>query len=145
MPARQRGCRRALIFPGEEDFGICPVEAMASGRPVVAYAKGGALETVVENVTGTFFHQQKLDDLIGAIEHVDTIAFDQKSIVTQARRFTVERFQRQIRGVIARAFMERRDAAIGSHDSEAVIADLAHVGSAVSVRALADKRATHGG
>ncbi len=46
---------RAFIFPGEEDFGITPLEAQASGRPVIAFGKGGALETVVEGQTGLFF------------------------------------------------------------------------------------------
>jgi glycosyltransferase involved in cell wall biosynthesis len=49
---------RALIFPGEEDFGIVPLEAMASGRPVIAFGRGGALETVIDGKTGIFFHEQ---------------------------------------------------------------------------------------
>lgn len=50
---------RAFIFPGEEDFGITPLEAQASGRPVIAFGKGGALETVVSERTGLFFEDQK--------------------------------------------------------------------------------------
>ncbi len=52
-----------LIFPGEEDFGIVPVEAMARGRPVIAFGRGGATETVIEGVTGTFFHEQTVEAL----------------------------------------------------------------------------------
>ena len=61
-----QGCR-ALVFPGEEDFGIAPVEVMACGRPVIAYAAGGLLETVVDGSTGVFFHEQTVDALNEAI------------------------------------------------------------------------------
>jgi glycosyltransferase involved in cell wall biosynthesis len=50
--------RRALVFPGEEDFGIVPVEAMAPGRPVIAYGRGGVLDTVVDGVTGVFLRSR---------------------------------------------------------------------------------------
>lgn len=58
---------KALIFPGEEDSGIVPIEAMASGKPVIAYAKGGALETVVDRVTGIFFYEQNSQALSEAV------------------------------------------------------------------------------
>ena len=61
------GCQ-AFLMPGEEDFGISPVEAMASGRPVIAYASGGALDTVIEGLSGLLFHTQSVDSLISAIE-----------------------------------------------------------------------------
>lgn len=64
---------KALIFPGMEDFGIVPVEAMASGRPVIAFAAGGALETVVDQVTGVFFTEQTPESLISAIEAFEHI------------------------------------------------------------------------
>ncbi len=67
---------KALIFPGEEDFGIVPLEAMASGKPVIAFAKGGALETVVEGITGTFFHEQSKNSLIEAIKKFKTLHFE---------------------------------------------------------------------
>ncbi len=60
-----------LIFPGEEDFGIVPVEAMASGRPVIAFGRGGATETVIEGVTGTFFHEQSVEALLEAVERCE--------------------------------------------------------------------------
>ena len=58
---------KALIFPGEEDFGITPVEAHAQGRPVVAYRAGGALDTVIEGVNGLFFDRQSAEALIEAL------------------------------------------------------------------------------
>ena len=68
---------RALIFPGEEDFGIVPVEAMASGRPVIAFRRGGATETVLDGVSGVFFDEQSVDALIAA--GVDTLGQGQDS------------------------------------------------------------------
>jgi glycosyltransferase involved in cell wall biosynthesis len=106
---------RALVFPGEEDFGICPLEAMASGRPVVAFGQGGALETVVEGVTGTFFHQQHPDDLIVALERADKSHFDCAKIVTHARRFGIHRFKREMTNAIARAIEEKRDGTLAVH------------------------------
>ncbi len=84
-----RGCR-ALVFPGEEDFGIVPLEAMASGKPVVAYGKGGVLETVVErgeNPTGLFFHEQTSKSLLEAIQKFRTMTFDSHEIRNHAARF----------------------------------------------------------
>ena len=85
---------QALIFPGEEDFGIVPVEAMASGRPVIAFAKGGATETVQDGVTGTFFRDQSVDSIIDAIERSRQIAFDPATIAARAEEFSVDRFSR---------------------------------------------------
>ena len=62
---------KALIFPGVEDFGIVPVEAMASGRPVIAFAARGALETVKDNVTGLYFYEQTPESLIQAIKRFE--------------------------------------------------------------------------
>ena len=69
LPSYYAGCR-ALVFPGVEDFGIVPVEAMASGKPVIAYALGGALETVVEGTTGIFFREQNAMSLEQAIKEL---------------------------------------------------------------------------
>ncbi len=72
------GCT-AVIFPGEEDFGIVPVEAMAHGKPVIAFARGGALETVREGpgpATGVLFQEQTRDSLVEAIAHLTTMNFD---------------------------------------------------------------------
>lgn len=91
---------RALVFPGEEDFGIVPVEAMASGRPVVAYGRGGVLDTVVDGATGVLFEEQSEEALLDAVarcEHLDT---DPVLIRTHAQRFGKQRFTREMRAVI---------------------------------------------
>ena len=90
-----RRCR-ALVFPGEEDFGIVPVEAQASGRPVIAYARGGALETVLPGRTGIFFHAQTVDALVGAIQSFDFSTFDSTAIRRHAEQFSGDRFKNQI-------------------------------------------------
>jgi len=81
------GCK-ALIFPGEEDFGIVPLEAMAAGKPVIAFGKGGALETVVEGKTGTFFYEQTIDALRQAVRKANAIEFDPQSIRHHALQFS---------------------------------------------------------
>lgn len=87
---------KALIFPGEEDFGIVPLEAQACGTPVIAYKKGGALETVIEGETGIFFYPQTADALIEAIKKFEKISFDPKKCRKNAIRFSEERFYNQI-------------------------------------------------
>lgn len=87
---------RALIFPGEEDFGIVPVEAMASGRPVIAYASGGATETVVHGRTGAFFDEQNAEALIEVVGAADRMNFVPATIAAHARRFNTARFSRDM-------------------------------------------------
>jgi glycosyltransferase involved in cell wall biosynthesis len=83
---------QALIFPGEEDFGIVPVEAMASGRPVIAYGRGGATETVVPNLSGTLFDEPSVDALIAAVQGFRAADFDPDKIVAHAETFSRPRF-----------------------------------------------------
>lgn len=87
---------RALIFPGEEDFGIVPVEAMASGRPVIAFRRGGATETVVDGMSGVFFDEQSVDALIAAEERARTIAWQPREIAAYARNFSTSVFEKQM-------------------------------------------------
>jgi len=90
-----QGCR-ALVFPGEEDFGIVPVEAMACGRPVVALRRGGALETVIDNVTGVFFDEPTPVALADAIDRLGRLHWDPETIRAQAARFGRARFEEEI-------------------------------------------------
>lgn len=84
---------RAFIFPGEEDFGIAPLEAQAAGRPVIAYGAGGALETVVEGLTGHFFYEPTPEALADAVRIFDGAAFDSQALRQHAARFDTEVFK----------------------------------------------------
>ncbi|MEA3493235.1 MAG: glycosyltransferase [Candidatus Margulisiibacteriota bacterium] len=97
---------RALIFPGEEDFGIVPVEAMASGRPVIAYRAGGAEETVLDGETGLFFDKQDVDSLVDAIKKFQFMTFDKKKIREWAEGFDKEIFKNKMREFITSKFRE---------------------------------------
>lgn len=87
---------RAFLFPGEEDFGITPLEAQASGRPVIAYGQGGALASVVEGVTGLFFHEQTVESLASVLQAFDERAFNPLAIRSHALEFDTPRFHRRI-------------------------------------------------
>ena len=87
---------RAFLFPGEEDFGITPLEAQASGRPVIAYGAGGALASVIEGVTGTFFHQQTAESLAEVLASFDEQKYDPQTIRNHALEFDMPRFRRRI-------------------------------------------------
>jgi len=78
---------RALIFPGEEDFGMAPLEVNAAGRPVIAYRAGGAIETIEENVTGIFFNDPTKESLSTAIEDFESRSWDQIALRQHAERF----------------------------------------------------------
>jgi glycosyltransferase involved in cell wall biosynthesis len=93
------GCR-AFIFPGEEDFGITPLEAHAAGRPVIAYAAGGALETVVEEKTGLFFHEKTPESLAETVLRFDDAHFDPATIRQHSLRFDRAAFEKQFAGLI---------------------------------------------
>jgi glycosyltransferase involved in cell wall biosynthesis len=87
-----RGCR-ALIFPGFEDFGMTPVEVMSCGRPVIAFGKGGALETVIDGITGVFASEQTVDAFVDAILRFESLTFDGARIALRARDFAFARFK----------------------------------------------------
>ncbi|NVK12684.1 MAG: glycosyltransferase [Rhodobacteraceae bacterium] len=102
---RQFATCKALVFPGEEDFGIIPVEVMASGRPVVAYGRGGALDTVVPGVSGIHFHEQTADALNTAIDALEADAGllnAPEKIRAHAARFDQQVFKAQIAELVAR-------------------------------------------
>lgn len=91
---------RALIFCAEEDFGIIPVEAQACGRPIIAFGKGGALETVVNEKTGVFFEEQSVESLVKAIEEFEKLdkenTFNPKKIREHAEKFSAENFRKNL-------------------------------------------------
>jgi glycosyltransferase involved in cell wall biosynthesis len=102
---------RALLFPGLEDFGITPVEAQAAARPVVAYGRGGATETVVDGTTGVLFPEQTVESLMEAVLRLDKLSIDPMRCRRNAERFDTQEFQRRIRRAIERqqqAHLSRR-------------------------------------
>lgn len=101
---------RALIFPGEEDFGIIPVEAMASGRPIVAYGRGGVCDTVLPGETGVFFDQptpEALNHAIADLEAQPGLLEAPERIRAHAEQFDVARFKERMRAVIDEALKAR--------------------------------------
>ncbi len=95
-----RGCR-ALLFPGLEDFGMCPVEAQACGRPVIAYGQGGALESVIDGVTGLFFTEQIAGSLVSALRRFETMTFDATVARQNSLRFSQAAFEAGMAAVTA--------------------------------------------
>ncbi len=93
---------RGFVFPGEEDFGIAPVEAMACGRPVIAYKSGGALETVKEGATGVFFDEPNCESLIEAVHRFEKLQFDPIGIRQHAMQFDKEVFKNKIKEYVLR-------------------------------------------
>jgi glycosyltransferase involved in cell wall biosynthesis len=102
---------KAFIFAAEEDFGLVPLEAQACGTPVLAFAKGGSLETVVDGVTGLHFHEQSASAICEAVATFETSArdFDPVRIRAHAERFGTGRFRQQFRQYVEARWEEHRD------------------------------------
>lgn len=100
-----RRCR-ALVFPGIEDFGLVPVEVQACGRPVIAFARGGALETVVEGLSGHFFHEPSVDSLNEAIDAFETMTFSPSIIRQRSLEFDSLEIERRLRKYLFQVFAE---------------------------------------
>jgi glycosyltransferase involved in cell wall biosynthesis len=107
-----RRCR-AVVMPGVEDFGMVPVEAQACGRPVVALAEGGALDSVIDGVTGLLVRDASVDAFAAAFLDAARRDFDPAAIRRHAESFGKERFQRQFQDAVEEAVSERRS---GSQD-----------------------------
>jgi glycosyltransferase involved in cell wall biosynthesis len=88
---------RAFVFAAQEDFGIAPVEAQACGTPVIAFGKGGSLETIINGETGIFFNEQSVSSLIEAIEKFERREFDPQRLKLNAERFNRARFKREFK------------------------------------------------
>ena len=100
---------RALIFPGEEDFGMAPLEINAAGRPVVAYGAGGATETVIESVNGILFHQQTTDSLIDALEKCEQKVWDPATMREIAQRYDIHLFQERFLNFLCKVAPSMRE------------------------------------
>ncbi|WP_206239537.1 glycosyltransferase [Novosphingobium terrae] len=111
LRAAYAGCK-ALIFTAEEDFGMIPVEVMASGRPVIAYGRGGALESVIEDRTGLFYHDNSPDGLLDALDRFEDWLpdFDPSDALSRAADFAPARFRAAIASHI--------DAALTRHEAK---------------------------
>jgi glycosyltransferase involved in cell wall biosynthesis len=106
--ARLLARARALVLPATEEFGIAAVEAHASGRPVIALRQGGARETVIEGVNGTFFEEPTADALASVVERFDPMAIDPRACVRSAERFDVAHFRRGMRAIVDEAVAGER-------------------------------------
>lgn len=101
---------RALIFPGEEDYGLVPIEAMASGRPVIAYGRGGVLDTVVDGVTGLYFPEQSEQALVEAVTRFEQQeqSLSQQAILHHVQQFSQETFRQRFATFVEQKLEEHR-------------------------------------
>jgi glycosyltransferase involved in cell wall biosynthesis len=102
LPQYYAECK-GFIFPQEEDFGIVAIEAMASGRPLIAYCGGDIVEHMEENVHGVFFNEQTPASLMAAIDRFQDVSFDQQLIRAQAEKFDKAVFQRRMKDYVEKA------------------------------------------
>lgn len=104
----------AFINPQEEDFGITPVESMAAGRPVIAYRRGGALETVVDGLSGVFFDEQSWEELADTVLHFDDKQFQTDKIRAHAEQFSTKIFRKKIYDLVHKLWREHEQKALGN-------------------------------
>jgi len=103
-------CARALILPGEEDFGITALEAQACGTPVIAYGRGGSLETVIAEKTGLFFPEPRVESLLVALDKFQGLEFNKPDIRSHALNFSRDVFKEKIQALIRRKWLEFKEA-----------------------------------
>jgi glycosyltransferase involved in cell wall biosynthesis len=101
------GSARAAVVPGEEDFGLVPLEAAAAGRPAIAYRGGGALETIVEGQTGVFFDKPTPESLAAALRTFDPSRFDPARLRAHAENFAPAQFIQRLREIVERVYREK--------------------------------------
>lgn len=109
---------KAFVFAADEDFGMVPIEAQACGTPVIAYGKGGSLETVKENETGIFFQEQTADALIDAVNHFEELSdkhFDYRKVRAWAEGFSEERFKREIKEFVEERYADFKKNGVNIH------------------------------
>lgn len=102
------GNSRAAIVPGEEDFGLVSLEAAATGRPTIAYRRGGALETIVDGETGVFFDDAAAESLAAVLQNFDASRFDPKRLRAHAERFSPAQFIEKLRAIVERVYNDSR-------------------------------------
>lgn len=107
LPGLYAGAK-AFINPQEEDFGITPIESMASGRPVIAYKKGGATETVLDGVTGELFEEQSWEELADHLIRFDDAKYDPLAIRTHAEQFSRDRFKNEMKALVEKQYADSR-------------------------------------
>ncbi|MEI9915743.1 MAG: glycosyltransferase [Methylovirgula sp.] len=102
-------CAKAFLFAAEEDFGIAPIEAQACGTPVLAFGKGGAIETVLDGVTGYFFEEQTAKSIRDVVQRFEAgPSFNPADVRKNAHKFSEARFISQFSGFVSRAYDEHR-------------------------------------
>lgn len=105
LPRLYQGAR-AFLFPQEEDFGITPLEAAASGKPTIAFGAGGALETVQDGKTGLFFREQTADSLAKAIQEFEKRSFDPQAIRAHAEQYRASAFMAKIEELVHNEWLD---------------------------------------
>jgi len=129
----------AYLHPQEEDFGITAVEAMAAGRPVIAYGKGGALETVIDGVTGTHVHEQTWEELVNEVIRFEPERFNPETIRQHAKQFDVEEFKSRIKDLVEQSY-QRWGASDGPENERERVAAIEKQRGSDIVRAYANRR-----